>query len=125
MIKCFQVGVSYIELEKNLSPEEMAEVEFDCNEAIRKHIDVVVKFHQKGDPELSEAHTRGLPADFSGPIRVIHIQDYDSNMCCGTHVSNLAHLQAVKLLSSENRKGKVFLNFLVGSRVLKYLDQCR
>ena len=40
-----------------------------------------------------QAHTRGLPDDHEGPVRVVAIQGVDSNMCCGTHVSNLSHLQ--------------------------------
>lgn len=36
---------------------------------------------------------RGLPDDHAGPIRVVTIEGVDSNMCCGTHVSNLSDLQ--------------------------------
>ena len=37
--------------------------------------------------------SRGLPEDHVGPVRVVTIHGVDSNMCCGTHVSNLSHLQ--------------------------------
>ncbi len=58
---------------------------------------------------LAKAHTRGLPDDVHGPVRVVEIGDVDgenldSNMCCGTHVSNLAQLQALKIVKAE--KGK-------------------
>ncbi|XP_013407920.1 alanyl-tRNA editing protein Aarsd1-B-like [Lingula anatina] len=44
---------------------------------------------------------------------------------CGTHVTNLSHLQAVKLLSVEKgKKGKCNLVFVAGSRVLQYLGRC-
>lgn len=43
-------------------------------------------------------------------------------MCCGTHVSNLAQLQCVKLLNIEKTKNRQFLHFLVGNRVLKKLQ---
>lgn len=44
-------------------------------------------------------------------------------MCCGTHVSNLSQLQAIKLVGAEKgKKGKVNLMFLVGGRVLKRLS---
>jgi alanyl-tRNA synthetase len=46
-------------------------------------------------------------------------------MCCGTHVSNLSQLQVVKLLSVEKgKKGKTLLYFLVGDRVVRYLQRC-
>jgi alanyl-tRNA synthetase len=61
----------------------------------RKGVDVVVKTFEAGDSAaLAEASTRGLPEGHSGAVRVVQIgQDIDSNMCCGTHVTNLAQLQ--------------------------------
>ena len=59
-----------------------------------------------------------------GPVRVICIEDTDLNMCCGTHVSNLAQLQCVCLFQCEKaKKGKFQLNFLVGDRALRYLHR--
>lgn len=69
---------------------------------------------------------RGLPADHKGDIRVINIEDIDTNMCCGTHVTNLSQLQVIKLLHTEKskRKDKTLLYFLVGNRVLSRLQTC-
>ncbi len=54
---------------------------------------------------LFQAKTRGLPDDHSGPVRVVEISGgLDSNLCCGTHLNNLAQLQVVKLLNVENSK---------------------
>ena len=48
----------------------------------------------------------------------------EANMCCGTHVSNLAHLQVIKLLSAEKgKKGKTNVYFLAGNRVLNYIKK--
>lgn len=66
--------------------------------------------------------TRGLPKDHVGDIRVITIDGVESNMCCGTHVSNLAQLQCVKLLNVEKTKNRQFLHFLVGNRVIRKLQ---
>lgn len=118
-----KVGVSYIELDKPVPADTCQLVEDRCNRAIQDAVPVTVSVYLPGDPQLDTAHTRGLPADHSGPIRLVQVGDIDSNLCCGTHVSNLAHLQAVKLLYTEGRKGKCLLYFLVGSRVLKYLSQ--
>lgn len=65
-----------------------------------------------------------MPKDHVGDIRVITIDGIDSNMCCGTHVRNLAQLQCIKLLNIEKVKNRQFLNFLVGDRVLKRLQEC-
>ena len=48
----------------------------------------------------------------------------DSNMCCGTHVSNLSHLQAVKLLHTESKQGLTLLYFVGGNRVCNLLEKC-
>ena len=63
-----------------------------------------------------------LPPDFAGPIRVVDIEGVDQNMCCGTHVENLADLQGIKLLHAENgKKGKGIVWFVVGQRVFNTL----
>jgi len=116
-----KVGISYIELDKPLEPDTIVEVEDVCNQAIQKAVPVNVMTYQMGDPGLDKGKTRGLPADHTGTIRLINIGDIDDNLCCGTHVSNLSHLQTIKLLHAENQKGKTLLYFLVGSRVLNYL----
>ena len=48
----------------------------------------------------------------------------DTNMCCGTHVSNLSHLQAVKLLHTESKQGSTLLYFVSGNRVCHLLEKC-
>ena len=81
---------------------------------------------------MDSSKTRGLPDDVAGDIRVIEMvrgssrgeaeELIDSNMCCGTHVSNLAHLQAIKLLHWEEKtkksKTSTCLYFLVGGRLV-------
>lgn len=120
------VGVSYIEVDReHISAEEMLQVELACNDAVREAVQVEVRTFEAGDPELDRASTRGLPEGHNGSVRVIQIGDIDNNMCCGTHVSNLAQLQMVKLLSVEKgKKGKSLVNFLVGDRVRRYLESC-
>lgn len=47
----------------------------------------------------------------------------DSNMCCGTHVSNLSHLQMIKLLHTEPKRGSLLLYYIAGDRVTHYLQR--
>lgn len=65
-------------------------------------------------------------------------------MCCGTHVSNLSHLQVptlfplpphylplpltpplqcIKLLHTESKKGSTLLYYIAGGRVVHYLGR--
>lgn len=64
---------------------------------------------------------KGLPKDHVGAVRVINIDGIDSNLCCGTHVTNLSQLQMIKLLHTEKSKDRYLVYFLVGHRVLNKL----
>ena len=57
----------------------------------------------------------------TGPVRVVEIVDVDTNTCCGTHVNNTGHLQAVKLLRLERSKTGTKVFFVAGERVLSSL----
>lgn len=118
---------SYIELDcKNLTEEAVRHVELIANSCIKEALPVTLKIYTSSeDPTIGEEVTRaskGLPIDQSGPIRVINIQGVDSNMCCGTHVTNLSQLQMVKLLNIEKAKSKILLHFLVADRILKRFE---
>ncbi|KAI0215837.1 Alanyl-tRNA editing protein Aarsd1-A [Lamellibrachia satsuma] len=118
---------AFIELATDsLTTGQMSLLEAEVNKMIRQSLPVTTTVYtDKSDPELLEAHTRGLPDDHEGPVRVVSIQGLDANMCCGTHVSNISHLQVIKLLTVEKgKKGKQNLVFVVGDRVLGYLGRC-
>ncbi|XP_012672799.2 alanyl-tRNA editing protein Aarsd1 [Clupea harengus] len=107
-----------------VKPGEMEALEAAVNQRIRDHIPVTVQLLSIDDPALEKIRSRGLPDDLAGPIRIIDIEGVDTNMCCGTHVSNLSHLQVIKILGTEKgKKSKTNLIFLAGSRVLKYAEK--
>ncbi|XP_019901789.1 alanyl-tRNA editing protein Aarsd1 isoform X2 [Esox lucius] len=116
---------STIELDTpSLKPAQVEALEAAVNEKIRANIPVTVQLLSLDDPALEKVRSRGLPDDPAGPIRIIDIEGVDANMCCGTHVSNLSHLQVIKLLGTEKgKKNKTNLIFLVGFRVLKYVER--
>uniref|UniRef100_A0A8C8MCW0 Alanyl-transfer RNA synthetases family profile domain-containing protein n=1 Tax=Oncorhynchus tshawytscha TaxID=74940 RepID=A0A8C8MCW0_ONCTS len=116
---------STIELDTpSMKPAQMEALEVAVNEKIRAHVPVAVQVLSLDDPALEQVRSRGLPDDAAGPIRIIDIEGVDVNMCCGTHVSNLSHLQVIKLLGTEKgKKNKTNLLFLVGNRVLKYAEK--
>uniref|UniRef100_A0A146L2H2 Alanyl-tRNA editing protein Aarsd1-B n=1 Tax=Lygus hesperus TaxID=30085 RepID=A0A146L2H2_LYGHE len=117
--------VSHIELDTNkLTQDEVDKLEEAVNEKIREALPVHATVLKDGDPALDSTRTRGLPKDHVGDVRIITIATVEANMCCGTHVSNLAELQAIKLLGFEKgKKGKTNLLFLAGGRVLAHLDK--
>eukprot|EP00062_Callorhinchus_milii_P025323 gi/632986185/ref/XP_007910094.1/ PREDICTED: alanyl-tRNA editing protein Aarsd1 [Callorhinchus milii] len=117
---------SVIELDtKAVTAEQVQALEATVNEHIRAHLPVTVQLVSADHPQAEKFGSSGLPGDRAGPIRVIEIPGVDQNMCCGTHVSNLSHLQVIKLLGTDKgKKNKTNLIFLVGNRVLSYMDKC-
>ncbi|KAG8009075.1 Alanyl-tRNA editing protein Aarsd1, partial [Nibea albiflora] len=116
---------STIELDTpSMKPGQLQALEEAVNEKIRAHVPVTVQLLSIDDPAVEKVRSRGLPDDHAGPIRIIDIEGIDANMCCGTHVSNLSHLQVIKLLGTEKgKKNKTNLIFLAGNRVLKYAEK--
>ena len=98
-----KVGVSYIELDRAVSSEVERKVSERCNALITAATPVTVQTLSVGDPQLEAAHTRGLPDDHTGPVRVVTIGEVDTNLCCGTHVSNTSQLQVLHLMGSESK----------------------
>ncbi|XP_048172315.1 alanyl-tRNA editing protein Aarsd1-like isoform X3 [Corvus hawaiiensis] len=116
---------SVIELDTPLvTAEQVTALEKSVNEKIRDRVPVTVRELAADDPEVETVRSRGLPDDHVGPVRVVDIKGIDSNLCCGTHVSNLSDLQVIKLLGVEKgKKNKTNLVFLAGNRVLKSIEQ--
>ncbi|XP_026206808.1 alanyl-tRNA editing protein Aarsd1 [Anabas testudineus] len=107
-----------------VKPSQLQALEEAVNEKIRAHVPVTVQLLSIDDPAVEKVRSRGLPDDHAGPIRIIDIEGIDANMCCGTHISNLSHLQVIKLLGTEKgKKNKTNLIFLAGNRVLKYAEK--
>ncbi|KAJ7396367.1 Alanyl-tRNA editing protein Aarsd1 [Pitangus sulphuratus] len=85
---------SLIELDTpSMTAEQVKALEMSVNEKIRDRVPVTVRELAADDPEVERVRSRGLPDDHVGPVRVVDIEGIDSNMCCGTHVSNLSDLQ--------------------------------
>ncbi|SPP86855.1 alanyl-tRNA editing protein Aarsd1-B [Drosophila guanche] len=120
-------NVSYIQLNTPhlISRESLDLIERQANELIREGRPVsVVLVDPKVDEEFSDARAaRGLPKDHEGLARVVRIEGVESNMCCGTHVTDLSQLQCIKLLYAEKVKTNVLVHFVVGVRVLRKLGE--
>lgn len=120
-------SVSYIQLSTPhlISRESLDLIETQANDLIREGRAVSVVLV---DPEVAQEFQdarapRGLPKDHEGLARVVRIEGIESNMCCGTHVSNLSQLQCIKLLYAEKVKTNVLVHFVVGERVLRKLGE--
>nr|CCD15789.1 unnamed protein product [Trypanosoma congolense IL3000] len=81
------------------------------------------KRREEGFDTESVQGCRPIPADITGPIRIINMEGVDSCTCCGTHVTNLSQLQSVKLLHQETKGATLKLFFIAGNRVLRHFGE--
>ena len=78
---------------KEITPEQIRTIEDAVNARIRESIPVNVDVVELDDPKLKTARGRNLPEDVKGNIRIVTMNGIESNVCCGTHVTNLSQIQ--------------------------------
>ncbi|CAD2215197.1 Threonyl and Alanyl tRNA synthetase second additional domain containing protein, putative [Angomonas deanei] len=119
--------------EKKIATSMVEKIENECNRLIAQHVEVETTIVSDGmkpednAPEEQEEgedkiRSRGIPDDVDGPIRLIDIHGVDRCNCCGTHVSNLSELSAIKLLHQEVKNTTVKLFFITGARLLRHFS---
>mmetsp|Transcript_19785 Transcript_19785/g.75854 ORF Transcript_19785/g.75854 Transcript_19785/m.75854 type:complete len:494 (+) Transcript_19785:40-1521(+) len=111
-----------------VTPERIRELEEATNSKIcgALPVEVTLSYENEGsDSSDADGQERKSTARHQGrATRVVAIEGgkTDSNQCCGTHVSNTAQLQCVKLLGSEPARGQVRVFFVAGAHAMALFD---
>jgi alanyl-tRNA synthetase len=117
----FHLGAddSTIDLDGDLTNEQLTQAEQTANELIRVALPVSIRTVSQQDAEtmLAAGTLRKLPPRL-GPIRIIEIAGIDVNACGGTHVSNTAQIAPLLLRGTERMRGGTRLTFLCGERAI-------
>jgi alanyl-tRNA synthetase len=108
-------GVSTIDLDKELTPDDLARAEDAANAVLWEDREVCVKFVSAS--EAAKLPLRKEPAR-SGDLRIVEIKDYDMSACGGTHVSRTGAIGSIVITGYERFKGGQRLEFACGSRAL-------
>jgi alanyl-tRNA synthetase len=108
-------GVSTIDLDKELTPDDLARAEDAANGVLWEDREVCVRFVSAS--EAAKLPLRKEPAR-SGDLRIIEIKDYDMSACGGTHVSRTGAIGSIIITGYERFKGGQRLEFACGSRAL-------
>ena len=118
----FHTGSDFntIDLEKELSDEQVKFAELKANEAVWKNEEVKCYFPSK--EELANLKPRKMPAT-DKPIKMIEVGTTDLCACCGTHVAHTAEVGIVKIIRHERYKGGTRITFLCGKQALKDYDR--
>jgi alanyl-tRNA synthetase len=114
----FHLGASAatIDLNKELSAEQVAEVEDTANRVLWEDREVSVKLVTAG--EAAKLPLRKDPTR-TGDLRIIEIDDYDLSACGGTHVKRTGAIGIIALSGFERFKGGLRVEFVCGTRALR------
>ena len=113
----FHLGaaVSTIDLDRELSPAEIAVAETEANRVVWEDRPVTIRFvsaEEAAALPLRKEPTRG------GTLRLIDVEGFDLSACGGTHVARSGAIGIIAVASWERFKGGQRLEFLCGGRAL-------
>lgn len=92
------------------SEELIAEIERRVNEIIAQQLPVTAELVTRDN--VPEGVDLGkLPADASETLRIVHVGDYDTCACIGTHVENTSEIGCFKIISHSYENGTLRLRF--------------
>ena len=95
---------------RDISPNEISELEKKINEVIQNHLPVTEEFI-----DISEAHLKfnlsRLPEDSGDTLRIIKVGDYDSCLCSGNHVQNTNEIGQFKIISTSYNDNVLRIRF--------------
>jgi alanyl-tRNA synthetase len=102
-----------------LDDAALQDIEMRCNEIVWEARPVRARFLDAGE---AAALRKALPAG-TGTVRVVEIEGWDQNACCGTHVAHTSEIGLVKFLAQERVKPGTRLHFACGARALQECGQ--
>lgn len=118
MLGCGRAFSTHIEKKKskcdfryprNLTLEELKQVEQAVNEQIAAGVDVRVEM--LGVEEAAVRYSLSRLPDEANGVRIVHVGDFDSCPCIGDHVSNTSEIPPVTLISSDCTEGVLRVRF--------------
>ena len=114
----FHLGTSAstIDLDKELSADQIARVEDAANRVLWEDREVCVKFVTAS--EAAKLPLRKDPAR-EGELRIVEIKDYDLSACGGTHVRRTGAIGIIAISGFERFKGGLRVEFVCGGRALR------
>ena len=112
----FSIGEQYVTIDFNreLSREDIENVEFLANEAVFKNLPVRIEYFGE-TPQFSYRSKKEL----SGIIRIVTIEDYDTCACAGTQLASTGEIGLIKIISAQKYKSGSRLYLLCGQRALR------
>ncbi len=112
----------FIDLDKELTEEELLAAELFTNEIIWENRPVQISYMDSSEAALLKDKMRKFNSKLTGTLRIVAVQDADICTCCGTHPPFTGMLGAVKVIRHEKHKGGCRVEFVCGRRALADAD---
>ncbi len=103
--------------DRNLSENEIKEIEKRVNEVINKNLIVTEEFLERSEAEPLY-NLKRLPDDSGDTVRIIRIGDYDACPCSGQHIKNTNEIGNFKIISTDFNEGVLRIRFKLDSPIL-------
>ena len=104
-----------IDFDRELSFEQLSEIEYEANLAVRANIPVRTFYPS---PEELKALEYRSKKELAGAVRIVEIAGIDRCACCAPHVRATGEIGAIKLLTAERHRGGVRLSLICGMDAL-------
>ncbi|MGI5976846.1 MAG: alanyl-tRNA editing protein [Candidatus Limivicinus sp.] len=113
----FHMGEEFmtIDFDKELSWDELMEIEKLANEAVRDNIPVRAWFP---DAESLKTLSYRSKLELTENVRIVEIEGVDRCACCAPHVKRTGEVGVIKILDSMRHRGGVRLSLICGMDAL-------
>lgn len=110
-----------LDLDKELTAEELLQAELLTNEIIWDNRPVTVNYVDS--EEAAKLPMRKFNSNLKGVLRIVAVEDADVCTCCGTHPPFTGMIGSVKVIRADKHKQGVRVEFLCGKRALLDADK--
>ena len=105
-----------IDFDRELSWQQLMEVETLANEAVRENLPVLCSFPEGEALEKLEYRSK---LDLTENVRIVEIPGIDRCACCAPHVERTGEIGLIKILDAERHRGGMRLSLCCGMLALR------
>ncbi len=113
----------FIDLDKELTEEDLLKAELFTNEIIWDNRPVHVDYMDSTEAVKLKDKMRKFNEKLTGTLRIVSVEGADICTCCGTHPPFTGMIGSVKVIRHEKHKGGCRVEFLCGRRALLDMDK--
>lgn len=112
----------FIDLNKELTTDELAEAERYTNELIWENRPIHISYLDSTEAGALKNKMRKFNDAITGILRIVTVENADVCTCCGTHPPFTGMIGSVKIIRHERHKGGCRIEFVCGCRALLDAD---